>query len=1130
LATRVGINLRGRSTQGFPKSSYAVEIWDDGNQDQVQSVLGLPAESDWVLYAPNMFDTPLIHDAFIYQLSNDLGRYAPRPRMVEVFVNTTGGALQGPAPSGDYRGVYVLTEKIKRNDDRVAIARLEPEHIQAPQVTGGYLLKIDSADANERTLSAAGVAMVYQYPNGLEMVTAQRSAQSNYIRSYFNSFYSALTSPGYTNLTTGYPAYVDIDSWLDHHLLNVLALNADALRLSAYFFKDRETRLEMGPIWDFDRALGTSRGDLRPFDPRTWMASSPLGGGDYGTDFFNPTNTFSNPWYSRMFRDPDFWQRWVDRYQELRTTCFSNVYLSGLVDGFAAQLREAQPREQARWQGSGSSDTSPRSGTVSVTGYAHTFPGTYQGEIDFMKRWLGDRLDFMDTNFLARPMLSLTGGPVSPGTAITLSGPAGATLYYTTDGTDPRLAGGGLSPRARAYNGALTISTNSRVVARARNLSHANLTGPGKPPLSTPWSGVVAATYVIQAPPLVISEIMYHPSPPPPGTAGLDPGLFEYVELLNLGTTSLNLAGFRFTQGIEFVFPSVVVGPGQRIVVAKDVSAFQSRYGTAVAVVGPFLGQLDNAGERLTLKGPLLEPILDFSFDNRWHPITDGHGFSLAVVDTGAALSTWALRESWRPSGALLGSPGQPEPVAPTLPAVWINEALAHTDPPLVDTIEVRNPASVAAEVGGWFLSDDFETPKKFRIPTGTKIPAHGFIVFSDADFNVPGPNGFLLRSTGDQVYLFSGDASANLTGYLHGFEFGASTNAVSLGRYLNSMGDEHFVAQTARSLGAPNLGPRIGPVVVNEIMYHPPPVNGTNNNTRDEYLELYNISDQPVLLFDPAARTNTWHLRGGVSFDFPTNVTLPAGGYLLVASFDPVLRPGDLAAFRAKYGLSPSVPIFGPYEGRLENEGEQVRLLRPDPPQTVPGPDLGQVPYVLVEAIDYVNVIPWPASANATGQSIQRLVSGHYGNDPLNWQGTAPTPGGPNRSGTTDTDGDGLPDWWERAFGFNPASSAGGEGGDGDPDGDGVINRQEYLAGTRPDDAASYLCFDWVEPTAGGVTLQIRAAPGRSYSVLYQTAVGGTNWMKLADVAAPNAFVETVLTDTSGGAARFYRLVSPRQ
>jgi hypothetical protein len=1126
LATRVGFNIRGRSTAGMEKASYAVELWDESNEDKDRSVLGMPAESDWVLYAPNVFDHPLIHNPFVYELSNELGRYASRSRLVELWVNTTGGSISGPVPSGNYRGVYVLMEKIKRNADRVDLARLAPEHTQPPQVTGGYLLRVASdLDADERSFSAAELGIGYQYPAGLEMVTAQRAPQANYLRDYFNAFYAALTGPDPGHPTTGYPAYVDVESWIDHHLLNVITLNVDALRLSAYFFKERDRKIEMGPIWDFDRAMGTTGGgDTRAFNPRNWRGQS----WDQGTDFFNMNpEIFWNPWYGRLFQQIDFWQQYVDRYQDLREGFFANGHLFGLVDRLAAQLREAQPREASRWW-----DTRPRNGTVSANGYTHNFPGTYQGEIDFLKRWLGDRLDFMDTNFLARPVLSRAGGPLDAGTPVTLSGPLGATIYYTLDGLDPRAAGGSVAVGARVYSGPITIDANRRLVARARNLNHANLTGPNRPPVSTPWSGRVAATYVVETPPLVITELMYHPAGPPPGDVAQGAEAFEYIELLNRGGVPLNLAGFRFTRGIDYTFGEVVLAAGERLVLVKDLAAFGTRYAGAGLVAGPYGGQLDNAGERLTLEGPLGEPILDFTYDDDWYPITDGHGFSLAIVEENGPLDSWGMATSWRPDGVLQGTPGLPAAALPEFPRVVINEALTHTDLPQLDAVELHNLGPETAALGGWYLSDSFDQPRKFRIPPGTTLAPGGYGVYDESDFNNGGAEAFRISSLGDDLYLFSADASGNLTGYVEGVQFGAAQNGVSFGRHMNGVGAVHFVAQSQLTLGASNAEPRVGPVVINELMYHPPPVFGTNNNTRDEFIELRNLTGQEVPLYDPDNPANTWRLRGGVDYDFPGGVMLEAGGHVVVVGFDPVLRPGDLNAFRAVYGLGLEVVILGPYAGRLENSGEAVRLLRPDPPQTLPGPDFGRVPYVLVEEIEYANVAPWPADANASGNSIERIASAAYGNDPLNWRSSAPTPGSSGAPPDLDTDGDGLPDTWELANGLDPYSSDGDQGAGGDPDGDGLTNWEEFQAGTHPNDASSYLRVESIAESGGEARIRFRAVAGRSYSIMYRPAVGAGVWLKLVDIPVQVLTTEIEVPDSGAGPAgeRYYRLVTPRQ
>ena len=514
LITRAVVNRRGSSTEGAPKASLAVELWNEFNDDADHEVLGLPAESDWVLDAPNIFDPSLIHDPFAYELSNDLGRYASRTRFVETFMDLTGGPVNLPnfTAAGDYTGVHVLEEKVKRNRNRVDIHGIEQENTTPPNVTGGWLLKIDRLDGDERSFSAANQFMIYQDPDGRDVQLPQWDPQEQYIIKYFNDFYAALTGPNWTNPISGYAAYIDVDSWIDHHLLNVMTMNLDSLRLSAYFYKPRNGKIHIGPVWDFGRAMGTSgKGsviDWRAFNPRAWRASNMLGGSDYGTDFFNATTPPA--WWERLFRDPDFLQRYIDTYQRYRATVFDTNRILAKVDRVAEGLREAQAREVILWAGQGLSDTSPRSGTVTspmnIYGqtYSYTFPtpGTYQGEIDFLKHWMWAHINFMDTNFLDRPTLRTQGDMITAPTELNMTGPtrlAGTTILYALDGTDPRLPGGGISPSALTYSGPITINSNAHVVARCRNPNHRNLTGPGHPPISSPWSGRTELTILLDS-------------------------------------------------------------------------------------------------------------------------------------------------------------------------------------------------------------------------------------------------------------------------------------------------------------------------------------------------------------------------------------------------------------------------------------------------------------------------------------------------------------------------------------------------------------------------------------------------------------------------------------------------------
>jgi hypothetical protein len=1130
LVARGGFNIRGSSTAGNPQYNLALEIWDEYNQDRSVEFLGMPAESDWVLFSQNNFDPSYLHNPLAHQLSRDVGRYSSRTRFAEVFLNTANSMVSYSAPAGgNYFGLYTIEEKIKRDGNRVNIARLEPQDTTAPTVTGGYLLKIDRADSDERTFYDSYLQgnIVFQDPPGLEMVTAARQAQYNYITTAFSQFGAALWGGSYTNPVAGYAAHIDVDSWLDHHLLNVLTFNVDALRLSGFFYKDRERKIEMGPLWDFDRSLGST--DSRAFNPRLWRVQA---GGDQGTDFFGNPSLLGVRWWQRLFSDPDFWQRWIDRWTELRRDPFSTNHLFARVDTLGNQARQAQTRNVARWSGTGSG-TTPRSGTASANGYSYSFPGTYQGELNFLKRWLADRVDFIDTNFLRAPVFSGNGGAITSGFQLTITAPTlipNSTTYYTRDGSDPRLPGGAVSPAAIS-NWApivLTLPNNARIFARNFNPAHSNMTGGavgGNPPISSSWSGPTIATFIVATPPLVITEIMYHPAPPASGTN--TEGDFEFIELKNVGTQTLSLVGVRFTNGIDFTFTATnaitTLGPNQYLVLVRNQAAFLSRYPTVTNIAGVFSGSLANAGERLVIEGGLKEPILDFSYKDGWYPTTDGVGFSLVIRNESAAFHTWTNPASWRVSAALHGSPGRADPAAPNIPAILVNEALTHTDPPQVDTLELYNPTANAVNLGGWFLTDDASNPIKYRIPSNTTIFAGGYAQFTEDQFGPAGANAFALSSLGEEVYLFSGDGT-NTTGYRHGFAFGAQTNGAAFGRYVSSDGREHFITHTVNTLGFANANPKVGPVVISEIMSAPLPF-GSNANTLEEYVELRNLTSQPVPLFDPLHPTNAWRLDGGVQFTFPAGVTMPPQSHLLVVGFSPDFDPVMLNWFRSRHSLDTNTVLFGPFTGHLANEGERIALYLPDKPQIPPSPIVGFVPYFLLEEVNYSDQAPWPAGARETGNSLQRIANITFGNDPANWRAGAPTPGRLNQNPfAADTDQDGLPDEWELSNGLDPRNPNGPDGPSGDPDADGAKNLEEFQAGTNPQDGADALRLQ-VNVNLTYCVLTFNTVTGRTYFVETAAGLAKTNdWSTVAGGIAGSGS-PAVVNDLLGSAIRFYRL-----
>jgi hypothetical protein len=568
---------------------------------------------------------------------------------------------------------------------------------------------------------------------------------------------------------------------------------------------------------------------------------------------------------------------------------------------------------------------------------------------------------------LNAPGFSQFGGLVPPGyaLAITNSNPSGS-IYYTLDGTDPRLWGGGLSPTAQLYSSPLVLTNAAFIRARIRD--------------GATWSALVeAAFYVVQDfSGLKVTEIMYNP---PAGVLPSDE--YEFLELKNTGTNTLDLSGLQFMDGLTFAFTNGTrLAPGAFFVLARNSFAFGQKY-PGISVNGIYSGRLDNGGEKLSLAHLLGTNVFSFSYDNNvpWPITPDGYGFSLVRANlTGGPDSS----SSWRPSANLGGSPGTDDP-APSIPPIVINEILTHTDPPQLDAIELHNPTASAVNIGGWFLSDDAAQPKKFRIGNGTNIPPGGFVVFNESQFNAsPGvfPS-FALGSHGESIFLFSGDVNTNLTGYSHSFDYGAAANGVSFGRYVVSTGDEDWPAMASLTPGATNSPPRVGPLVINEVMYHPAP-------GYDEFVEIYNLSGSAVVLYDPVNPTNKWKLNG-LGYTFSNNVTLGASQYLLIVNIDPAL-------FRTKYSVASAVQIIGPYAGNLQDSGERLKLERPD------APDTNGVPYIVVDEVRYNDKLPWPLGADGDGPSLQRIAPTAYGNEPTNWFASGITPGAANVFNTAPT------------------------------------------------------------------------------------------------------------------------------
>jgi len=512
------------------------------------------------------------------------------------------------------------------------------------------------------------------------------------------------------------------------------------------------------------------------------------------------------------------------------------------------------------------------------------------------------------------------------------------------------------------------------------------------------WSALSEAVFAVGpvAENLRITEIMYHPQ------ARTDAGEpnEEFIELTNVGAETINLNLVRFTNGIDFTFPNMDLAPGEHIVIVQDRTAFEAHYSNRIRVAGQYSGTLSNAGERIALTDAAGQTILDFSYGDRWHSLTDGEGFSLTIIDASDAdLNRWDEKDAWRASAYSGGSPGYDDGgLLPNPGDIAINELLANSPGGDPDWIELHNTTGAAIDIGGWFLSDDNGSLFKYEIAAGTTIGPYGYVVFyEDTHFGNTYDAGcyrpFALSDNGERLVLSSAQ-SGILTGYREVEDFGASAPGASFGRYWkSSTGNTDFVAMESPTPGLGNAYPMLGPIVISEIMYNPDwPEGGWYTNEQYEYIELHNISAEPVTLYD-FDKDAAWKFTSGVDFTFPVDspVTIPAGGFLLV-----VRHP---EAFSWRFTRVRAEMIVGPYEGKLSNAGQRLELSMPgDADQN------GQRRYICVDRVRYSDgshpencpgsVDLWPTGPDGAGQSLTRRILTDYGDDPANWQAALPLPG----------------------------------------------------------------------------------------------------------------------------------------
>jgi hypothetical protein len=474
---------------------------------------------------------------------------------------------------------------------------------------------------------------------------------------------------------------------------------------------------------------------------------------------------------------------------------------------------------------------------------------------------------------------------------------------------------------------------------------------------------------------LVISELHYAPLSQNIADSTASGSLFEFIEIKNIGNNSINVSNAQFVRGVVFTFPdNLSIEPNQIVVICNNSMVFNFFYPN-VNTIGQFeSGRLDNSGERLLLtKGNDTLIDLTYSSSAPWPETPNNLGFSLVLKNQEGDINNPI---NWRASSQVGGSPGTETAEIDIAPIV-VSEIIANTECPSVDVLELYNPTNSVVDIGGWYLTDRWQDPQKWRIPNGTIIEANSTLVFYAGLCNgqvvqsTPNQFGsqFNLSSKGEDVYIFSAQNNT-LTGYSHGYTFPESAPNTSFGRYINSDGKEFFIVLEGNNLGEIEKTPLIPQLVFEEIMYNP-------LNDELEYLKITNNTSDELNI-------EGWVITG-VSFDnaYFQNVILSAGEsfYLIQDSLGSVVLR---EIFREAKELDSDVKIF-PYSGALSNSGERLTIRRPGE-IVVEGLDVFE-PFYVVDEVRYNDKYPWPISADGHGEFLIRINKNLFGSDPANWR-----------------------------------------------------------------------------------------------------------------------------------------------
>jgi len=363
------IHIRGNSTRYFEKKSFSLQTSDAlGNQVNVP-LLGMPSDNDWDIVAPYQ-DKSLIRSPLGYDLFREMGHYSSRLRSVEVVVNN------------EYRGIYLFQESPKQGKNRVDVTKMLVTDNSVPQVTGGYIIKVDRPGAVGTgwyslmpgdSTPKNHFFYAYDYPKEKDLTSSQKT----YIQSVLDTFETVMSSDSFASPTKGYPKLIEVNSFIDYLIIQELSKNTDAYRISTYMYKDNVSKggkLHIGPVWDFGIAWhNCNYGNA--FNPVGWQ-------------FQLKDSVFPTPiWWNRFMQDSSFVNNLYCRWHQLRSGILSSASLNSYIDSSASALTESEPRNFVQW---------PVLGAYIWPDPQNQVGATYQAEVNDLKTWITNRLAWMD--------------------------------------------------------------------------------------------------------------------------------------------------------------------------------------------------------------------------------------------------------------------------------------------------------------------------------------------------------------------------------------------------------------------------------------------------------------------------------------------------------------------------------------------------------------------------------------------------------------------------------------------------------------------------------------------------------------------------------------------------------------